>query len=63
MGKMGLKRLHYGWVIVIISASILVTHALAFYGFGVFLKPMTIELKKATCIGIINMEVYGETLI
>ena len=44
MGKMGLKRLHYGWVIIIISASILVTHALAFYGFGVFLKPMTIEL-------------------
>ena len=38
---MKLKHVHYGWVIVVISIGILITQALTFYAFGVFLKPIT----------------------
>jgi MFS family permease len=38
---MKLKHLHYGWVMVAISIGVLVTHGLAFYSFGVFLRPIT----------------------
>ena len=37
------KRLHYGWVIVIVSACIQSAHALSVYSFGVFLRPITLE--------------------
>ena len=39
-----MKHVHYGWVIVVISIGILVTQGLAFYSFGVFLKPITEDL-------------------
>ena len=39
-----MKHVHYGWVIVAISIGILVTQGLAFYSFGVFLKPITEDL-------------------
>jgi len=38
-----LKRLHYGWVMVFSAVGILATHALTFYSFGVFLRPVTEE--------------------
>ncbi len=38
-----LRYLHYGWVMVLIAASALATHALIFFSFGVFLRPLTIE--------------------
>lgn len=41
--KMKLKRLHYGWVMVLIATCVLATHALVIYTFGVFLRPLTIE--------------------
>ncbi len=37
------KHLYYGWVIVLIAASVLATQALIFYSFGIFLKPLTTE--------------------
>ena len=40
---MKLKHLHYGWVMVLIAATVLAAHALTFYSFGVFLKPVTTE--------------------
>ncbi len=40
---MKLKRVHYGWVMVAISISVLLAHALTLYAFGVFLKPLTGE--------------------
>jgi len=40
---MRLKRFHYGWSMVIMAACIMATHALVFYAFGVFLKPLTVE--------------------
>ena len=39
---MRLKRLHYGWVTVVIAACILVIYAFALFTFGVFLRPMTV---------------------
>jgi MFS family permease len=39
-----LRHLHYGWWIVVISIGVLITYGLTLYSFGVFLKPMTIEL-------------------
>jgi MFS family permease len=36
--------MHYGWWIVVISIGILTTYGLTMYSFGVFLKPMTMEL-------------------
>jgi MFS family permease len=41
---MRLKNIHYGWVIVIASAGILMTYGIMMYSFGIFLKPMTEEL-------------------
>jgi MFS family permease len=40
---MNLKRLYYGWVMVIIGFCVLAVNALAIFGFGVFLKPLTAE--------------------
>lgn len=40
---MKLKRVYYGWVMVLIAAAVLAAHALTFYSFGVFLKPVTTE--------------------
>ena len=40
---MKLKRLHYGWVMVILATCILTTTAIRFYVFGIFLVPMTKE--------------------
>ena len=37
------ERLHYGWVMVLIALSVLATHALVMYTFGVFLKPLVAE--------------------
>ena len=37
------ERLHYGWVMVLIALSVLATHALVMYTFGVFLKPLVTE--------------------
>ena len=38
-----MKRLHYGWVMVLIAVAILTTNALIFYSFGIFLRPITME--------------------
>ena len=40
---MKLKRLHYGWVIVVISIGVLAGQALPFQSFGVFFKPIVME--------------------
>ena len=40
---MKLEHPHYGWVMVVMAACIMATHALVFYAFGVFLKPLTVE--------------------
>ncbi|GAH90186.1 unnamed protein product [marine sediment metagenome] len=40
---MKLKRLHYGWLMVIIAACIMAVHAFAWYIFGIFLVPLTAE--------------------
>ncbi len=40
---MRLKNLHYGWVIVVIGACVLAVHASVIYGFGIFLRPLTME--------------------
>jgi len=36
-----LKRIHYGWIMVFSAAGILASHALIFYSFGIFLRPIT----------------------
>jgi MFS family permease len=36
-----MKKLYYGWVIVFIAFVVLAMNALAIFGFGVFLKPLT----------------------
>ncbi len=36
-----MKHLHYGWVMVFSAVGILATHALTFYSFGIFLRPIT----------------------
>jgi len=41
---MRLKGMHYGWVIVIASIGVLITYGIIMYSFGIFLKPMTLEL-------------------
>jgi len=41
---MKLKHFHYGWAMVIMAASVLAIHALTMYTFGVFLRPITVEL-------------------
>jgi len=40
---MKLKNLHYGWILVIIAACVLVTYAMSAYTRGIFLKPLTDE--------------------
>ncbi len=40
---MKLKHLHYGWVMVILSAFVMAAQALVIYTFGVFLVPLTVE--------------------
>jgi MFS family permease len=40
---MELKRLHYGWVVVLIAFFVVATNSLAIFGFGVFLKPLIAE--------------------
>lgn len=40
---MKLKPLHYSWVMVLIAACVLGTHALLHYTFGIFLRPLTIQ--------------------
>jgi len=40
---MRLKHLHYGWVMVIMAACIMAVHAFAWYIFGIFLVPLTVE--------------------
>ena len=39
---MRLRHLHYSWVMLLISFSLLATQPVVFYTFGVFLKPLTI---------------------
>jgi MFS family permease len=43
MGNQGLKHIHYSWVMTAISASVLATHTLTTYTFGIFLTPLTTE--------------------
>ena len=38
-----LRDLHYGWIMVVLAGFVLATNTLAFFGFGVFLKPLTAE--------------------
>ncbi len=38
-----LKRLHYGWVIVVSATLILLIYAPVMYAFGIFLRPLTME--------------------
>lgn len=42
---MNLKKVHYSWVMVVVSVSILIVIGLQFHCFGVFLKPMIAELE------------------
>jgi len=41
---MNLKKVHYSWVMVVISLSILIVIGLQFHCFGVFMKPMIADL-------------------
>ncbi len=43
MGLVKLKHVHYGWVMIILSAFVLATNSLVFYSFGIFLIPITTE--------------------
>jgi MFS family permease len=36
-----MKRLHYGWVMVLGAIGILIVQALTFYSFGIFIRPIT----------------------
>jgi len=38
-----LKHLYYGWVMVLLAIFILPAQGLAFYSFGIFLRPLTLE--------------------
>ncbi len=38
-----MKKVYYGWVIVLIGACVLTTYGLVFYSFGIFLVPLTTE--------------------
>ena len=38
-----MKRLYYGWVIVLIGFCVMATNSLAIFGFGIFLKPLIAE--------------------
>ncbi|MFC1957547.1 MFS transporter [Chloroflexota bacterium] len=38
-----MKHLYYGWITVLFAAIILAAHALTFYSFGIFLKPIVAE--------------------
>ena len=40
---MRFRRLHYGWVMVILAMFVLATHSMTIYTFGVFLRPVTME--------------------
>jgi MFS family permease len=40
---MNLNRPHYGWVLALVGACILVTNALLVFTFGVFINPLTLE--------------------
>lgn len=40
---MKIKSIHYGWVMAIIGFFVLSTNAIAVFGFGVFLKPLSAE--------------------
>ncbi|MDD4876078.1 MAG: MFS transporter, partial [Dehalococcoidales bacterium] len=40
---MMLKKLHYGWIMVIIATFVLATHSFVLFGFGVFLRPVATE--------------------
>ena len=40
-----MRNIHYGWIIVTSSVFIFATNALAIYGFGVFLTPLTAEFQ------------------
>jgi MFS family permease len=56
---MGVKNLHYGWVIIIASAGILITYGIIMYSFGVFLKPMTdsLHLGRGTISGALSFTI------
>jgi len=36
-----LKRIYYGWIVVVISFFVISMNAIALFGFGVFIKPLT----------------------
>ncbi len=38
-----LKRIYYGWIVVVISFFVISMNAIALFGFGVFIKPLTEE--------------------
>ncbi len=38
-----LKHIHYGWVMVILAMFVSIVYAMAYYTFGIFLRPITIE--------------------
>ncbi len=38
-----MKHLHYGWVMLVTSVTVLAVNALKLYTFGVFIKPLTME--------------------
>ncbi len=40
---MKLRRLHYGWVMVVIAVCVLTTYGTTFYIFGIFLRPLSME--------------------
>jgi len=43
LGLVRLRNLYYGWIIVVLGAFVLATNALAIFGFGVFIEPLTWE--------------------
>jgi len=38
-----IKRVHYGWVVVLVSACLMMVQALRMFSFGIFLKPISSE--------------------
>jgi len=55
-----LKQLHYGWVMVIVTAGILMAYATVIYTFGIFLRPLTMEFgwERGALSGAYSLKIF-----
>jgi MFS family permease len=60
---MRIGNIYYGWILVFLSIIVLAVHALSWYSFGIFLRPITIEFnweRGAFSVALaINMFIVG----